>query len=372
VKRALVIGGTGPTGPYVIQGLNDRGYDVAIFHRGVHEPDDLPTVEHIHGDPHFEHTIADALGDRTFDVVLSMYGRLREISKVLAHRCDQLVGVGGIGVYRGLLEPERTRPFGLRIGATEAGPLADEDGSAPRFSALMLEAERSLFSLAASGAYQAAVVRYPQIYGPRSIVPWEWSVIKRVQDGRRQMILPDDGLRIMSRCSARNAAHALLCIVDNAEISNGKAYNCADLDQFTQRQWAEIVIDLVGGSTEIVGIPGILAETTAAELMPARDLAPTALVDASLIRMELGFADVISATDALRECTNWLIDNPPTPGQYPAYLDAFDYEAEDRLISAYQRGVEEIRNEAGIKVPEIFHPLPHPKTPGDGPDERGR
>jgi len=37
--KALVIGGSGPTGPHVLAGLLERGYDVAMLHRGVHEPD---------------------------------------------------------------------------------------------------------------------------------------------------------------------------------------------------------------------------------------------------------------------------------------------------------------------------------------------
>ena len=52
--RALVVGGTGPTGPFIVNGLRDRGYGVTIFHRGTHEIPEIPDeVEHIHGDPHF-------------------------------------------------------------------------------------------------------------------------------------------------------------------------------------------------------------------------------------------------------------------------------------------------------------------------------
>ena len=55
--KALVVGGTGPTGPYIVNGLLERGYEVAIFHRGTHEiPEIPPEVEHIHGDPHFLET----------------------------------------------------------------------------------------------------------------------------------------------------------------------------------------------------------------------------------------------------------------------------------------------------------------------------
>ena len=52
MQTALVIGGTGPTGPYVVNGLAERGYKVTILHTGRHETDLLgPEIEHIHTDP---------------------------------------------------------------------------------------------------------------------------------------------------------------------------------------------------------------------------------------------------------------------------------------------------------------------------------
>lgn len=43
--KALVIGGTGPTGPYIVKGLIERGYRVSIFHSGAHETDLPDEVE---------------------------------------------------------------------------------------------------------------------------------------------------------------------------------------------------------------------------------------------------------------------------------------------------------------------------------------
>src|SRR5476649_134315 len=49
--RALVIGGTGPTGPFVVEGLHRRGFDVTILHGGQHEVEfAVPNVRHIHED----------------------------------------------------------------------------------------------------------------------------------------------------------------------------------------------------------------------------------------------------------------------------------------------------------------------------------
>ncbi len=52
MMTALIVGGTGPTGPYVVNGLMDRGFQVTILHTGKHETDLIgPEVEHIHSDP---------------------------------------------------------------------------------------------------------------------------------------------------------------------------------------------------------------------------------------------------------------------------------------------------------------------------------
>lgn len=49
--RVLVIGGTGPTGPHIVNGLLERGHDVTILHTGGHETDAIPErVPHIHTD----------------------------------------------------------------------------------------------------------------------------------------------------------------------------------------------------------------------------------------------------------------------------------------------------------------------------------
>ncbi len=68
--KALVIGGTGPSGPFIVEGLLKRGYEVTILHRGTHEVDFSSPVEHLHGDPHFVETLEETMGSRTFDLVI--------------------------------------------------------------------------------------------------------------------------------------------------------------------------------------------------------------------------------------------------------------------------------------------------------------
>ena len=119
--KALVIGGTGPTGPFVIEGLINRGYEVAIFHRGTHEIELPESVEHIHGDPHFVETLEESLGQRTFDLVISMYGRLRYVAQVMKGRTSRFIGVGGLPYV--VLTIGAMSPQGVPILIPETSPV---------------------------------------------------------------------------------------------------------------------------------------------------------------------------------------------------------------------------------------------------------
>ena len=57
--RALVIGGTGPSGHFVVNGLRARGYRVSILHTGRHEVPEIPDdVEHVHANPYVPDELA--------------------------------------------------------------------------------------------------------------------------------------------------------------------------------------------------------------------------------------------------------------------------------------------------------------------------
>ena len=369
--KTLVIGGSGATGVPVLQGLLDRGHDVTMLHRGVHEPAELPDVPHIHADPHFPETLAEVIGDRSFDLVLAMYGRVTAIAEVFAGRCGHLISIGGVPVYRGCLEPEAVTPYGMALNAREDGPLCDAAEPVPRFAGLIRAAERAVLDRAAAGAFRGTVIRYPGIYGPRYLIPWEWQVVRRILDGRTRMVLPDNGLWIVSRCAGWNAAELVLKVVDNPEIANGQAYNAADDDQFTVRQWAEMVTQIMGGDLEFVGIPSELAGSALVELLPPTGR-PHILLDNNKAKQELGYREVVSARDATVEAVEWLMAHPVTPEDYPLYPAKFDYAAEDRLIEAYAQAVAWVRDQAPDEAPDVRHPMPHPKTASVGRDEGGR
>src|SRR3546814_4063820 len=73
------------------------------------------------------------------------------------------------------------------------------------------------------GGYSASIIRYPQIYGPRSIGGLETSLLRRARDGRPFVLLPDAGLGVIARCSAENAAWCVLAALES-DAAQGEAF----------------------------------------------------------------------------------------------------------------------------------------------------
>ena len=109
------------------------------------------------------------------------------------------------------------------------------------------------------GYYNATHFRYPTIYGPRQLAPQEWSILRRILDGRSRLILPDGGLGIRLRGYAQNMAHALLLAVDKPEKSSGQIYNVRDERLLTARSWISFICRVMNHQFVFVEMPYSLA-----------------------------------------------------------------------------------------------------------------
>jgi nucleoside-diphosphate-sugar epimerase len=344
--RTLVIGGTGPTGMPIVRGLVERGHAVTILHRGLHEHDETPAVvEHLHADPYDEASLSDALDGRTFDVTLAMYGRLRRIAELLAGRTGQFVSVGGVPAYRGWMNPWLFDPPGLPVPTPEDAPLVtqpEEDAKGYR----IVRTEATVF------AHQpdAAHFRYPYVYGPYQLVPREWSVVRRVLDGRDRIVVADDGLTLHHHGYTENLAHAVLLAVEHPEAAAGKVFNAGDDEVLSVRQVIEVVAAALDHDLEIVSIPYELA--LPARPMLAQPLPTHRVLDLTRVRKDLGYRDVVPAREALAHTARWLAEHQPEPGgmEETVLTDPFDYPAEDRLIDAWSAARDSVSPEAWFET----------------------
>ena len=369
--KALVVGGTGPTGPYLVNGLIERGYEVSILHRGSHELDEIPEeVEHIHVDPHFRETLDEGLKGRTFDLAVATYGRIRIVAEALIGKTPRLVAVGGTPSIRGMVVPGANFPAGMPVPASENAQRIESKAELD-FGYLIRHTEDVVLQGQTKGHYDATMFRYPLVYGPNEISSFEWLIMKRVQDRRREIILPDGGLSILSRGYAENMAHAVLLAVDQPEVAAGKLYHCADEQQLSIAQWVQVIAGAMDWEFDIFSVPDEVAHT-AREYFPIGTSANHQMMDTSLIKAELGYRDVVPVAAALENTVNWLLKHKPdNDGIFNRRADPLQYATEDALIAIQKEAVERMRN-VEYRKKSTRHTYAHPKEPGLGKDHRAR
>jgi nucleoside-diphosphate-sugar epimerase len=364
--KALVVGGTGPTGPFIVRGLLARGYDVAILHRGKHEVDEIPPeVEHIHTDPNFRENLDEALTGRHFDLCVASYGRLRFVAEALVGKTERFIALGASS-YRGISAPHCNFPTGEVLPIPESRPFAQSEEE-NRFSNLIRLSEQKVFELHPKATY----IRIPPFpYGPHQVRPREWLIIRRLLDDRPFIILPDGGLTLYAHGYAENLAQAVLLAVDEPEVSAGKSYNCCDEQQLTLRQIVEVIAHELGKTIEIKPVP--LAVANIANPLLLHHTTGHNMLDLHRIRTDLGYRDVVPSVEAIRRTVRWLLDHPVEPGSHAATMlgDPFDYAAEDRLAALLDRSISEMAEFAYTNMARP-HPYAHPKERNTA-DHHGR
>ena len=108
--KLLVIGGTRFAGRAFVDLAVRQGHDVAVFHRSVSEPEDFPSVEHVHGDRDSQ---LDLLRGRTWDAVLDTCAYIPR-----AVRAASAVLADAVGHYT-LVSTLSVHPDDMPAGSTE-------------------------------------------------------------------------------------------------------------------------------------------------------------------------------------------------------------------------------------------------------------
>jgi nucleoside-diphosphate-sugar epimerase len=287
----------------------------------------------------------------------------------VATHTERLITIGGSPGFRGSRQPERLFPQGLQVPLPEDAPRVETEDEF-RFGYLARISEDAVIAQHEAGSYVATHLRYPLIYGPRQLIPMEWRVMRRILDGRKHIVVPDDGQVLLSRGYAVNMAHAVLLAVDQPEASGGKIYNCADVHQFTLAQWVEVIIDAMGGALEVVGIPGPYAYP-ARDFLIGKAVINHQLFDVHRMRADLGYTDIVPPLEGLAETVRWYRDNPPElDAEYEADLAAH-YRTEDELTAINAEFTARLANVEHVSRP-YKHPYAHPKTPNQSQDHRKR
>lgn len=322
---ALIVGGTGPSGVSIVEQFLAAGYAVTIYHTGSHEAAFSADVEHLHGDPRDESDIQARFAPRRWDVAVCTSGRLRALAEALAGRVQRLVGITGQPVYLGTMLPTPAGTLPLPIRET-----APRQYDATNYTGKVAVGEDQLLDQHKRGDFEAVIVRYPGVYGPRGSLSHEWSVVRRILDKRPRMILPHDGMAYFQRGYVENLGR-LVFLAATVPAAAGEAFNAGDETVLSARRMAEVIIEELGATMELVGVP---AEWCRGAYPLAEK--SSLILDLGKARTLLGYRDIVDAETATRLTARWLT----TPeAQSVEFSDQFAgrmaYVDEDRNLAAW-------------------------------------
>lgn len=334
--NVLVIGGTGFIGPHLVRELAGMGHAVAVFHRGRTQPN-LP-AEQIIGDRR-DLVRLRPKADVVIDLILSSGAQAESMMNVFRGVAGRLVAASSMDVYRacGILHGSEDGPL-EPVPLTEESPLRTRLQTYPPgqikvlqgiFGWLDDEYDKIPVERAVLGDPQlpGTVLRLPMIYGPGDRLHRFRPVLKRIDDGRRAILMEEGFAAWRSpRGYVENVA-AALALAAVSEQAAGRIYNVAETPAYSELDWARKIAAAAGWSGEFVTLP---KERIPAHLLQPGNAAQHWEADSSRIRQELGYREPVPIDEAIRRTIEWERAHPPeTIDPHP-----FDYAAEDAAIPA--------------------------------------
>ena len=338
--KILVIGGSGFIGPFIVRELVRQGHDVTVLHRGNAKFVHPESVQRILSDrknmgshrKKFERLAADAV----IDVILSDERQAQSLMENFRGVTGRVVALSSQDVYRayGVL-------LGTEPGPPQATPLTEE--SEVRTKLHPYQPEQLRMAQAAFGwitddydkipveqmilsdaRLPGTVLRLPMVFGPGDPLHRLYPTIKRIADGRAEILFEAKGGNLrLPRGYVENVA-AAVALATTSPRAAGRTYNIAMQEAFSEREWTEKIGQAMGWNGQVVSAP---ADQAPKHLQTLMNTEQDWVVSSARIRQELGFGEPVPLDIALARTIEWERANPP--GINPAQ---FDYAAEDAVL----------------------------------------
>jgi nucleoside-diphosphate-sugar epimerase len=345
-RTAMIIGGTGQIGSAVARRLVLDGWSVLVAHRGTHHGDtelaelDVTSIRLDRDDT--DTLLARARGhDLVLDTVAytpehaDQLGRLAGDVGSLVVISTGSVYVGANGGYLDVVTgPDDFPDYPLPVRETDATVQNQEK----TYSPLKAELERRLLAV---DDLPVSILRPGAIQGPFSPALREWYFIKRVLDGRREIVLSDDGGNRFSTSSTVNIAELVaLC----AQHPASRVLNAVDRDALSVAEIAGTILRVMDHHAELVTFPGPPVEGVGGTPW---SVARPLLLSMETAIQELGYRQPVTYADAVGATIDWAVREVHAAERrqedwttvFPSLVERsradrwFDYQAEDAYIA---------------------------------------
>jgi nucleoside-diphosphate-sugar epimerase len=337
--RLLIIGGTGFIGAHVTRQLAESGHEVTVFHRGDVPPRDAGVCE-LRGDRHDLAAHASALErlapDVVVDMILSSGTQCRALVDTMTGRAGRLVVISSQDVYRATgvfhgSEPGPLEPQPL----TEESPLRTRLQTYPPAVVSMLKGvfawlddEYDKVSVEKEAQRDprlpVTILRLPMVYGPGDPLHRMFPIVKRVDDRRPVILLPEPFAAWRGTRGFVEDVAAGIVLAATSTRAAGRIYNLGEAPM-SELAWTECVAAAAGFNGWVKVLPD---SRIPAHLRVPGNPDQHWAASTARIRHELQFSEHVSADEAVRRTVAWQRAHPP------AHVDPaqFDYRAEDLAV----------------------------------------
>lgn len=172
------------------------------------------------------------------------------------------------------------------------------------------------------------ILRLPMIYGPGDPARRFHPVLKRMDDGRRQIIFADDVAPLRTPRGYVEDVGAAIALATTSPQAAGRIYNICEEDSFGELDWARKIAAATGWDGEFVVLPH---DRTPKHLLWPGNPAQHVVASSQRIRKELGYRELLPREEAIRRTIAWERANPPEHPTAP-----FLYEAEDAALAEFK------------------------------------
>jgi nucleoside-diphosphate-sugar epimerase len=311
--KAVVIGGTGHIGTYLVPWLYELGYNVVSVSRNNRQPyqphpawDKVEKLsmdrEAMDRDNSFGPAIADLLADVVIDLICFTPESQRQLIEALRGKVGHYVSIGSIWIhgYSRLvptLEDDLRKPFG-------------------DYGIKKSTMELELLEEARTNEFPATILHPGHIVGPG----WEVvnpqgnkdpKVFSRLAKGE-ELTLPNFGLETLNHIHAWDIAKLIVLALEQPEVSKGEAFHVVANAAVTFRGYADAVASWFGKDANLKFLPwNEFEKTLDKEFAEATydHVAHSPNCSNEKAKRLLGFEPRYSSLEAVKEAIDWYIAN---------------------------------------------------------------
>lgn len=342
--KILLIGGSGFIGPHTVTALEKSGHRITIFHRGKTSAPE--GTEEILGDRQFLQDHQPEFRRQSFDVVvdfvLSSGRQAQQLMDTFRGIAGRVVALSSMDVYRAWGVFYNMEPGGLQeLPLTEDSELRTSRNTYP--PEVLKRLRTSLYpwvddeydkipveqAVLGDPKLPGTILRLPMIYGLGDPMHRFYPILKRIDDGRKQIIFADDVAPLRTPRGYVEDVGAAVALAATSPQAAGRIYNVCETEFFGELGWARKIAAATGWNGEFVVLPH---DRTPKHLLWPGNTAQHVVASSERIRKELGYRELLPREEAIRRTIEWERAHPPAQP-----LAQFNYEAEDGALSQFEK-----------------------------------